>query len=158
MLVKFWQPGCGGCRALLIELEKLAAECGERLLILENERPRELSDSRRARISLSPALAVYRNGRFDRFIGGVGKKDAILQQIFRVGRVLSFLSIAVHLTPAVDTCSIFATFFFEPLSSWIQRRVTHVKATTFHVTVGRGARSRSGCARWTGAAMPVRKT
>ena len=34
VLVEFWQPGCGGCRALLIELEKLAAECGERLLIL----------------------------------------------------------------------------------------------------------------------------
>ena len=26
VLVEFWQPGCGGCRALLIELEKLAAE------------------------------------------------------------------------------------------------------------------------------------
>jgi thioredoxin-like negative regulator of GroEL len=81
VLVEFWQPGCGGCRALLIELEKLAAECGERLLILKMNVQENYQIPAELEISSLPALALYRNGRFDRFIGGVGKKDAILQQI-----------------------------------------------------------------------------
>jgi thioredoxin-like negative regulator of GroEL len=65
----------------LIELEKLAAECGERLLILKMNVQENYQIPAELEISSLPALALYRNGRFDRFIGGVGKKDAILQQI-----------------------------------------------------------------------------
>jgi len=81
VLVEFWQPGCGGCRALLRQLEELDAEVGDRLLILtmnvqENHQiPAELE------ISSLPALALYRNGQFERFIGGIGKKDEILKQL-----------------------------------------------------------------------------
>ncbi|MGH7209478.1 MAG: hypothetical protein ACREIL_08855 [Nitrospiraceae bacterium] len=32
-------------------------------------------------ISSLPALALYRNGQFARFIGGLGKKDDILKQV-----------------------------------------------------------------------------
>jgi thioredoxin 1 len=81
VLVEFWQPGCGGCRALLIELEKLANECGDRLLILKMNVQENYQIPAELEISSLPALALYRNGRFDRFIGGIGKKDAILQQI-----------------------------------------------------------------------------
>ncbi len=81
VLVEFWQPGCGGCRALMRELEKLQLEVEGRGLILkmnvqENHQiPAELDVS-----SLS-ALAFYRNGAFERFIGGLGRKDEILKQL-----------------------------------------------------------------------------
>ena len=81
VLIEFWQPGCGGCRALLKELEKLSEQVGERVLILkmnvqENHQiPSELG------ISSLPALALYRHGEFVRFIGGIGKAAEILRQL-----------------------------------------------------------------------------
>ncbi len=32
-------------------------------------------------ISSLPALALYRNGEFERFIGGIGKKEEIMKQL-----------------------------------------------------------------------------
>jgi thioredoxin len=81
VLVEFWQPGCGGCRALMQELEKVQEEMGDRLLVLtmnvqdNHQIPAELE------ISSLPALALYRNGAFGRFIGGLGKKEQILEQL-----------------------------------------------------------------------------
>lgn len=81
VLVEFWQPGCGACQGLMREMEKLDAECGERVLILrmnvqENHQiPAELE------ILSLPALALYTNGRFERFIGGLGKKEEVLKQL-----------------------------------------------------------------------------
>lgn len=34
VLVEFWKPGCGHCRALMKELGQLQEELGERVLIL----------------------------------------------------------------------------------------------------------------------------
>jgi thioredoxin-like negative regulator of GroEL len=62
-LVKFWQPGCGGCRTLRRKLEQIDQEMGQWLLILlvnvqENYQiPAELD------ITSLPALALHRNGR-----------------------------------------------------------------------------------------------
>jgi thioredoxin-like negative regulator of GroEL len=81
VLVEFWQPGCSGCRALLGELEKLQAEVGDRLLILKMNVQENFQIPAELEISSLPALALYRKGRFDRFIGGLGKKDEILKQV-----------------------------------------------------------------------------
>lgn len=81
VLVEFWQPGCGHCQALMRELEQVQGETAGRLVILamnvqeEHQIPAELE------IANLPALALYRNGRFERFIGGIGKKDEILKQL-----------------------------------------------------------------------------
>ena len=80
-LVEFWQPGCGGCRALLKELELLQAETNGRLLVLAMNVQENFQIPAELEISSLPALALYRNGRFDRFIGGLGKKDEILKQL-----------------------------------------------------------------------------
>ena len=86
---EFWQPGCGGCRALLIELEKLAAEMWRALAHSENERPRELSDSRRARNRRSlPALALYRNGRLIGSSEASDRKPLFCSKFFRARSVL----------------------------------------------------------------------
>jgi thioredoxin 1 len=81
VLVEFWQPGCGGCRALLHELEQLDAEVGDRLLILKMNVQENYQIPAELDISSLPALALYRNGQFERFIGGLGKKDEILRQL-----------------------------------------------------------------------------
>ncbi len=81
VLVEFWKPGCGHCRALMAELERGREETGERLLILtmnveENHLiPAELE------ITSLPALALYQNGAFRRFIGGLGEWDEIAKQV-----------------------------------------------------------------------------
>ncbi len=81
ILVEFWKPGCGHCRALAAELEQVQEELGPSLLVLtmnveENPQiPAELEI-----ISL-PALAFYRNGHFQKFVGGVGKRDEIVRQV-----------------------------------------------------------------------------
>lgn len=81
VLVEFWQPGCGGCWALMSELEKIQAEAGSRLLILKMNVQENFQIPAELEISSLPALALYRNGRFDRFIGGLGKKEDILRQL-----------------------------------------------------------------------------
>lgn len=81
VLVEFWQPGCGGCRTLLNELELLQAETNGRLLILAMNVQENFQIPAELEVSALPALALYRNGRFERFVGGLGKKDAILKQL-----------------------------------------------------------------------------
>jgi thioredoxin 1 len=81
VLVEFWQPGCSGCRALLRELELLQAETGGRLLVLTMNVQENFQIPAELEVSSLPALALYRNGQFDRFIGGVGKKGEILKQL-----------------------------------------------------------------------------
>ena len=83
ILVEFWKPGCGHCRALASELEQVQKELGSSLLVLtmnveENPQiPAELE------VTSLPALALYRNGHFENFIGGVGKRDEIVKQVNR---------------------------------------------------------------------------
>lgn len=81
VLVEFWQPGCGGCRALLEELELLQVETDGRLLILAMNVQENFQIPAEREVSSLPALALYRNGQFDRFIGGLGKKNEILKQL-----------------------------------------------------------------------------
>ncbi|HJU03556.1 MAG TPA: thioredoxin domain-containing protein [Nitrospiraceae bacterium] len=81
VLVEFWQPGCGGCQVLMKELEKIREEVGSRLLILKMNVQDNYQIPAELEISSLPALALYRNGRFERFIGGMARKTDILKQL-----------------------------------------------------------------------------
>jgi thioredoxin 1 len=81
VLVEFWQPGCGACRGLLMELEKVQEAVGDRLLIVKMNVQENFQIPAELEVSSLPALALYRDGRFERFIGGIGKKDEILKQL-----------------------------------------------------------------------------
>jgi thioredoxin-like negative regulator of GroEL len=81
VLVEFWQPNCGGCHALMRELKKLDAECGNRVLILTMNVQENYQIPAELDISSLPALALYINGQFERFIGGLGKKEEVLKQL-----------------------------------------------------------------------------
>ena len=77
VLVDFWSPRCAPCYALARELEKLSSEVGDRLLIVKinvDENPRVRGEYE---ILHLPALGLFERGEFVRFIGGLGRKDAI---------------------------------------------------------------------------------
>ncbi len=81
LLVEFWKPGCGGCRALTGELEQLQREVGPRLQIVKMNVEENFQIPAELEIASLPVLALYRGGAFERFIGGIGKKDAIRSQV-----------------------------------------------------------------------------
>jgi thioredoxin 1 len=81
VLVEFWQPGCGACRALTRQLEQVQAEVNDRLLIVKMNVRENYQIPAELEISSLPALALYRDGQFDRFIGGLGRKEEILRQL-----------------------------------------------------------------------------
>lgn len=81
VLVEFWKPACGHCRALMKELEQLQEELGERVIILTMNVEEQFQMAAELEISSLPALALYKNGEFVTFIGGLGKKNEILKQI-----------------------------------------------------------------------------
>jgi thioredoxin-like negative regulator of GroEL len=83
VLVEFWKPGCGHCQALMKELEQLQQELGERVLILAMNVDEEFQIPAELDVSSLPALALYRNGVFMKFIGGLAKKAELLRQLER---------------------------------------------------------------------------
>lgn len=81
VLVEFWKPGCGGCRALLRQLVEVQAETAGKLLVVKMNVEENHQIPAELEISSLPVLALYRGGQFDRFIGGIGTKDEILKQV-----------------------------------------------------------------------------
>jgi thioredoxin-like negative regulator of GroEL len=81
VLVEFWKPGCGHCRALMVELERLQADMGSSLLILAMNVEENFKIPAELEVSSFPALALYRSGEFVQFIGGLAKRDVIMKQI-----------------------------------------------------------------------------
>jgi thioredoxin-like negative regulator of GroEL len=81
VLVEFWKPGCGSCRALMQELEKLEADVTGKLLILKMNVEENFLIPAELEIRSLPTLALYRKGEFERFIGGLGSSEEILKQL-----------------------------------------------------------------------------
>jgi thioredoxin 1 len=81
VLVEFWKPGCGSCRALMRELEKLESDVSGRVLILKMNVEENFQIPAELDVSSLPVLALYREGAFERFIGGLGTREEILKQL-----------------------------------------------------------------------------
>jgi thioredoxin-like negative regulator of GroEL len=81
VLVEFWQPGCGHCLALAQELEHIQDELGERLLIFTMNVQENFLIPGELEIQSLPTLALYVDGKFETFIGGIGKKQDLLKQL-----------------------------------------------------------------------------
>lgn len=81
VLVEFWQPGCRHCLALLSQLEQLQHEVGEAVTILKMNVQENFQIPAELEISSLPALALFQQGAFVRFIGGIGTKDEIRKQL-----------------------------------------------------------------------------
>ena len=81
VLVEFWQPGCGHCQALLKELELIQAEVGDHLVIYKMNVQENFLIPGELEIHSLPTLALYVDGKFEKFIGGIGKKNELLKQL-----------------------------------------------------------------------------
>ncbi len=81
VLIEFWQPGCGHCQALLQELELIQTEVEDRLLIFKMNVQENFLIPGDLEIHSLPTLALYANGKFETFIGGLGKKQYLLKQL-----------------------------------------------------------------------------
>jgi thioredoxin-like negative regulator of GroEL len=81
VLVEFWQPGCGHCQALLQELELIQAEVGNRLFIVKMNVQENFLIPGEIEIQSLPTLDLYVGGKFENFVGGIGKKNALLNHL-----------------------------------------------------------------------------
>ncbi|NOT95818.1 MAG: thioredoxin [Nitrospira sp.] len=81
VLVEFWKPGCGGCRALMRELERLEPDVSGKVLILTMNVEENFQIPAELEVHSLPVLAFYRQGIFERFIGGLGTQAEILTQL-----------------------------------------------------------------------------
>jgi thioredoxin len=81
VLVEFWKPGCGSCRALIRELEKLELDVAGKVLILKMNVEENFQIPAELEVRALPVLALYRQGKFERFIGGLGTREEILKQL-----------------------------------------------------------------------------
>lgn len=85
VLVGFWRPGCGHCRVLLTELAALQAEMADHLLVVTMNVDEQFQIPAELEITSLPALALYRQGGFERFVGGLGTKDALKKHVMSFG-------------------------------------------------------------------------
>jgi thioredoxin 1 len=81
VLVEFWKPGCGSCQALMRVLESLEQELAGNVLLLKMNVEENYQIPSELEVSSLPALAFYRDGIFERFIGGIGTRAEILKQL-----------------------------------------------------------------------------
>jgi len=81
VLVEFWKPGCGSCRALMRELEKLELDLTGKVLILKMNVEENFQIPAELEVHRLPVLALYHQGAFERFIGGLGTREEILKQL-----------------------------------------------------------------------------
>ena len=81
VLVEFWKPGCPHCQSLLRELELLQGEIADYLKIFKmNVEDNPIIPADLEIVSL-PALALFVNGDFLQFIGGIGKKSELIKTL-----------------------------------------------------------------------------
>jgi len=81
VLVEFWKPGCGSCRALMRELEKLEPDVNGKLLILKMNVEENFQIPAELEVRSLPVLALYHQGEFKRYIGGLGTREEILKRL-----------------------------------------------------------------------------
>ena len=81
VLVEFWKPGCGSCRALMRELEKLECDVIGKMLILKMNVEENFQIPAELEVRSLPVLALYQKGEFERFIGGLGTREELLRQL-----------------------------------------------------------------------------
>ena len=84
VLVEFWQPGCGHCQALLNQLEQVQTGLGPQIWIVKMNVQENFQIPADLEIHSLPTLALYHQGEFVQFIGGLGRARELIMTLTNV--------------------------------------------------------------------------
>ncbi|HEX4109878.1 MAG TPA: thioredoxin [Solirubrobacteraceae bacterium] len=80
VLVDFWAPWCGPCRAVAPELEKIAAE-REDLRIVKLNVDENQQTAATFQVLGIPTMILFKNGQAVKTVVGAHKKDKLIAQL-----------------------------------------------------------------------------
>jgi thioredoxin 1 len=81
VLVDFWAPWCGPCRAVAPILEQLAMEHGDKLTVAKLDVDANPLTSQRFQVASVPTLIVFKDGIPASRLVGACTKSALLQEL-----------------------------------------------------------------------------
>jgi thioredoxin 1 len=81
VLVDFWAPWCGPCRAVAPILEQLAMEHGDKLTVAKLDVDANPLTSRHFQVASVPTLIVFKDGIPTTRVVGAHTKSALLREL-----------------------------------------------------------------------------
>jgi len=84
VLVDFWAPWCGPCRALAPVIDELAAEFEGKVKIVKMNTDENMQTAQEFRISGIPSLLFFKNGQVADQLVGVQQKSALANKLTEI--------------------------------------------------------------------------